>query len=189
MQWIREWRIPQNYNEVQKFLGLVQYLARYMPGIMVYTTPLSGLPQNNRTFQWSPLLDKCFQSIKAIAMWLLYWSQWTLIEMNQYGSLQMVTEQESVWCMDKARTGTHVNQQDFYQRNSRAHSINTICTNTRHLRFWKLSWNGRINFQAESLQWSLTTKVLNTSRLNQACHRGRQGGGNILPASITIPSM
>ena len=35
MQWIREWRIPQNYNEVQKFVGLVQYLALYMPDIMV----------------------------------------------------------------------------------------------------------------------------------------------------------
>ena len=68
MQQIREWRIPQNYNEVQKFLELVQYLALYMPDIMVYTTPLSGLAQNNRTFQWTLLLDKCFQSIKAIAM-------------------------------------------------------------------------------------------------------------------------
>ena len=68
MQQIREWRIPQNYNEVQKFLGLVQYLALYMPDIMAYTTPLSGLAQNNQTFQWTPLLDKCFQSIKAIAM-------------------------------------------------------------------------------------------------------------------------
>ena len=66
----REWRIPWNYNEVQKFLGLVQYLALYMPDIMAYTTLLSGSAQNNRTFQWTPLLDKCFQSIKAIAMQL-----------------------------------------------------------------------------------------------------------------------
>ena len=36
MRQIREWRIPQNYNEVQKFLGLVQYLALYMPDIMAY---------------------------------------------------------------------------------------------------------------------------------------------------------
>ena len=38
-----------------------------MPDITAYTTPLSGLAQNNRTFQWTLLLDKCFQSIKAIA--------------------------------------------------------------------------------------------------------------------------
>ena len=41
-----------------------------MLDIMVYTTPLSGLAQNNQTFQWIPLLDKCFQSIKMIAMQL-----------------------------------------------------------------------------------------------------------------------
>ena len=29
MKQIREWRVPQNYNKVQKFLGLVQYLALY----------------------------------------------------------------------------------------------------------------------------------------------------------------
>ena len=46
MQQIREWRVPQNYNAVQKFLGLVQYLALYMPDIKD-TTPLSGLAQNN----------------------------------------------------------------------------------------------------------------------------------------------
>ena len=38
-----------------------------MPDITVYTTLLSGSAQNNQTFQWTPLLDKCFQSIKAIA--------------------------------------------------------------------------------------------------------------------------
>ena len=43
MRRVREWRIPQNYNEVQKFLGLVQYLALYMPDIMGYMTPLSEL--------------------------------------------------------------------------------------------------------------------------------------------------
>ena len=53
MQRIREWRIPPNYDEVQKFLGLVQYLALYMPEIMAYTTLLSGSVQNNWTFQWT----------------------------------------------------------------------------------------------------------------------------------------
>ena len=67
MQCIREWRTPQNYNEVQKFLGLVQYLAQFTPDITAYTTPLSGAAHNNRAFQWTPLLDKCFKSIKALA--------------------------------------------------------------------------------------------------------------------------
>ena len=67
MQRIREWRTPQNYNEVQKFLGLVQYLAQFMPDITAYTTLLSGAAHNNRAFQWTPLLDKYFKSIQALA--------------------------------------------------------------------------------------------------------------------------
>ena len=38
-----------------------------MPDITAYTTPLSGAAHNNRAFQWTPLLDKCFKSIKALA--------------------------------------------------------------------------------------------------------------------------
>ena len=47
MQHIWEWRTPQNYNEVQKFLGLVQYLTQFIPDVMAYTTPLSGSAHNN----------------------------------------------------------------------------------------------------------------------------------------------
>ena len=67
MQRIREWRTPRNYNEVQKFLGLVQYLAQFMLDITAYTMPLSSAAHNNRAFQWTPLLDKCFKSIEALA--------------------------------------------------------------------------------------------------------------------------
>ena len=140
MQRIREWGIPWNYNEVQKFFGLVQSLALYMPDIMVYTTPLSGSAQNNRTFQWTPLLDRCFQSIKAIAMRSPILK---LVDFNKNEPVWVITDgsqMESVLCMDKAQTGTHVNQQDFYQRNSQAHSTITVCMNTRHLQSWMLSW-------------------------------------------------
>ena len=41
MQCIREWRCPRTFNDVQRFLGLVQYLAHYMPDISAYTMPLS----------------------------------------------------------------------------------------------------------------------------------------------------
>ena len=58
LQHIQKWRTPHNYNEVQKFLRLVQYLAQFMPDITVYTTPLSGLAHNNQAFQWTPLLEK-----------------------------------------------------------------------------------------------------------------------------------
>jgi Reverse transcriptase (RNA-dependent DNA polymerase) len=67
MQWVREWRTPRTYNDIQRFLGLVQYLAHYMPDVSTYTTPLAGCVRNNHPFEWTPLLDKCLQSIKSLA--------------------------------------------------------------------------------------------------------------------------
>ncbi len=67
MQKIRDWRQPRNYHEVQRFLGLVQYLAHFMPDITAYTTPLTMCTHNGRPFQWTPLLTKCFESIKTLA--------------------------------------------------------------------------------------------------------------------------
>ena len=98
--------------------------------------------------------------------------------MNQYGSLPTVPKWESVPCTVKAKAGTHVDQQDFYQRNSQAHSTINMCLNMRHQQSWKHSWNGRISCCVESLLWLLTTNVLNISRHSQTCHWGRQGGGN-----------
>jgi hypothetical protein len=39
-----------------------------MPDIMAYTTPLSGCAKDNRVFEWTPLLDKCFELIKYLAV-------------------------------------------------------------------------------------------------------------------------
>ena len=67
MQCIHKWRCPRTFNNVQDFLGLVQYLAHYMPDISAYTTPLLGCVGNGHPFKWMPLLDKCFESIKTLA--------------------------------------------------------------------------------------------------------------------------
>ena len=67
MECIHEWRRPWTFNDVQCFLGLSQYLAHYMPDVSTYTTPLLGCVWYNCPFEWMLLLDKCFQSIKALA--------------------------------------------------------------------------------------------------------------------------
>ena len=67
MQHIREWRQPWSYHDIQRFLGLVQYLAHYMPDVTAFTTPLSGCAWNNCPFIWMLLLDKCFESIELLA--------------------------------------------------------------------------------------------------------------------------
>ena len=44
-----------------------QYLAHYMPDISAYTMPLLGCVRNGCPFEWTPLLDKCLESIKTLA--------------------------------------------------------------------------------------------------------------------------
>ena len=66
MAWIREWKKPRNYLEVQRFLGLVQYLAHFLPDISAYSSPLLVMTRNGQAFQWCPLHDHCFQVIKDI---------------------------------------------------------------------------------------------------------------------------
>ena len=46
MSRIRNWRTPQNLNKVQKFMGLTEYLAQFMPDISAYTTLLTGIQRN-----------------------------------------------------------------------------------------------------------------------------------------------
>ncbi|KAL7277449.1 hypothetical protein ACG7TL_009311 [Trametes sanguinea] len=67
MSRIRNWWTPRSYQEVQRFLGLVNYLAHFMPDVTAYTTPLSSMVHNNRPFVWRKLHDKCFEEIKALA--------------------------------------------------------------------------------------------------------------------------
>ena len=35
---IREWRTPQNYNDVQQFVGLVNYIGNFLPNVTRATT-------------------------------------------------------------------------------------------------------------------------------------------------------
>jgi hypothetical protein len=42
MQCVHDWRTPQSFGEIQRFLGLVQYLAHFMPDVSAYATPLAN---------------------------------------------------------------------------------------------------------------------------------------------------
>jgi hypothetical protein len=64
---IRKWPIPSSYHDVQRFLGLVEYISRFLPNVSAYTTPLSGMCSKGLPFVWRALHEKCFETIKAIA--------------------------------------------------------------------------------------------------------------------------
>src|ERR1700733_13943245 len=64
---IQEWRTPCQYNDIEKFNGLVQYLQHFMPNVSAFMSPLSGMTRNGHPFEWRPLHQKCFDQIKALA--------------------------------------------------------------------------------------------------------------------------
>ena len=63
---IREWRTPRSYNDIQRFMGLVQYLSHFVPDLSAYAGPLQAMEKNGQTFVWRPLHDKCFVMIKEL---------------------------------------------------------------------------------------------------------------------------
>lgn len=68
---IHDWNRLHNYNNVQRFLGLVQYLAHFLPDLAGYMGPLAAMTKNGTLFYWRPLYEMCFQMIKAICCWML----------------------------------------------------------------------------------------------------------------------
>jgi hypothetical protein len=63
---IRDWQKPHMYNDMQKFVGLIQYLAPFLPDITSYTGPLTSICQNRDPFIWQPIHNKCFEMIKHV---------------------------------------------------------------------------------------------------------------------------
>ena len=66
LQRILEWRTPRNYNDIQRFVGLVNYLGAFLPDVTAYTGPLMSMLQNGTPFYWRPIHQRCFDMIKRI---------------------------------------------------------------------------------------------------------------------------
>jgi hypothetical protein len=66
LQRIRDWRTPCKYQDVQRFIGLVNYVANFLPDVTTYTAPLQGMVQNGTPFFWRPIHEQCLQMIKHI---------------------------------------------------------------------------------------------------------------------------
>lgn len=61
---IMEWRTPRTYHDIQRFVGLVQYLSAFLPDITAYTGLLLAMTQNGNAFSWRPIHQCCFDMIK-----------------------------------------------------------------------------------------------------------------------------
>ena len=56
---IKNWRTPHNYNDVQKFNGMRQYLTQFLPYVTDYMAPLTGMCRNNQEFLWVDYQETC----------------------------------------------------------------------------------------------------------------------------------
>ena len=63
---IAQWRTPRNFNDVQRFNGMIQYLSQFLKDVTVYTAPLSSMCKNGKEFIWSDLQEKCFTELKRL---------------------------------------------------------------------------------------------------------------------------
>lgn len=57
---------PTNVTELQQFLGLVTYLASYIPKLSDHTATLRGLLKKESEFQWHPEHQEAFQRLKDL---------------------------------------------------------------------------------------------------------------------------
>lgn len=58
---------PTDVAGVRRFLGMVQYLAKFMPKLSEMTKPLRELTQKEVVFAWQGAQEKAFQMVKAAA--------------------------------------------------------------------------------------------------------------------------
>ena len=61
---IKDWKTPTCVADVQRFLGLVNYLLRFIPNLATLHKPLQDMCKSNVLFHWSPNTEQAFQNIK-----------------------------------------------------------------------------------------------------------------------------
>lgn len=66
IQAIKDIQPPKNIKELQSFLGMVTYLAPYIPNLSTRTASLRTLLKTENEFQWNHEQHSAFQDIKAM---------------------------------------------------------------------------------------------------------------------------
>lgn len=68
IQAIKSFRQPATSEEVRSFLGLVNFLAKFIPNLATLTEPLRQLMKSNVPFEWGPQQNNAFESLKECMM-------------------------------------------------------------------------------------------------------------------------
>ncbi|XP_055711553.1 uncharacterized protein K02A2.6-like [Phlebotomus papatasi] len=65
---IRSFRAPTTKEELRSFLGLVNYMSRFLEDCATITHPLRLLTHDKEPFKWESVHDKAFQTLKEMIM-------------------------------------------------------------------------------------------------------------------------
>ena len=63
---VNDWPVPRNQGDIQSFLGLINYLAEFIPNLAEYSTILSCLTKIGIEFVWANTEQKAFEEIKSL---------------------------------------------------------------------------------------------------------------------------
>lgn len=61
---IKTAEIPKNVSEVRSFLGMTNYVGRFIPNYSTITAPLRDLTKNNVNFEWGKNQQESFEILK-----------------------------------------------------------------------------------------------------------------------------
>ncbi|GJP31878.1 hypothetical protein CLOM_g15523, partial [Closterium sp. NIES-68] len=65
---IQEWKPPTNLQQLQSFLGFVNYVRRFIPNMAGLTEPLTDLLQKGTFYEWGEKQQAAFEALKQLLM-------------------------------------------------------------------------------------------------------------------------
>ena len=63
---VRNFPSPENVKELRSFLGLINYLGKFIPDLATECEPLRVLTRNSVPWQWGLEEQRCFEKLKAL---------------------------------------------------------------------------------------------------------------------------
>ena len=63
---INSFEVPTNVEEVRRFVGMVNYLARYIPNLSEEIVPILQLLKSDSVFMWSTSQEQAFSRVKKL---------------------------------------------------------------------------------------------------------------------------
>ena len=87
-------RTPLNQkSELETFIGVLIYPAQFLPHLATASAPLADLLSQNE-FEWRPLHEETFQSVKHLAKNLTHSTKLTINHPTQFTSSMMLLKLE-----------------------------------------------------------------------------------------------